>query len=381
VSKQNLELEKARQMVMREIQGEQAVTIVSFLLIGSIPLALLTGAFLLNDERSIHSLHLASHAFAVFITCAGLVSLSVGVIALVYNFITPYNPHFRILHEIARWHWLGIAAPFGIFYPPLLLSPWAALQARFAYEGRFKIARILDAFGDFVAKMSPPCYRNMMMAHRAEIHFHGGDYKKGFAMAETASNAAKALYEKEQSSNNLLCYIVTGSTYAALLGLQERKSEGEHLMDRLVVVRSEIDTLPLQRQAEAFSYLAYGCVHLDQFDRALEFSELAAAAYEKSGRNSPPLAGCIAEHWALAALGKGDVNLADEQARQIQKYWTPVTSKTAERQADSYYVLGKVAEARGQTKLAQEQLAMAIAIRQIRNGDKHPELLKYQRAT
>jgi hypothetical protein len=117
------DLENARKKVMRDIQAEQAVTFISMAIIASIPLALLFGAFLLNDERSIHSLHLFSHQMAVLITCAGLVSLSVGLIALIYNSLTPYNSRFRILHEIARWHWLGIAAPIGIFYPPFLLGP------------------------------------------------------------------------------------------------------------------------------------------------------------------------------------------------------------------------------------------------------------------
>lgn len=384
-----LNLDKARQIVLREVRSEQVTTIlavtVSLFVITILLACVLAGLLFHGAEGFTHSVRQLPHGLAVGMMIVGIIILSAGLLGcfvlvgtILYDSALPYDSRFPLLHETARWLLLLICAPFGVVLPPLILGPWILLQSRFAYQGRFKLACALDVVGNYVIRLSPTYYQNIVAAHRSEIHFHAGNYKLGLEMAAKALAAALAAYDKDTSENNLLSLIVVGSSYAALLGMRGLHNEGEPLMESLISKRDDIDRLPVQRQAEAFSYLAYGCVHLGQAERALVFSELAAASYENSKRNIPPLAGCIAEHWALAALDKGMLDRAEEQALSMQKHWTAVTSKTGERQADSYYVLGQVALAKGQKEFASEQLALAIAIRQIRNGKHHPELLKYE---
>jgi tetratricopeptide (TPR) repeat protein len=384
-----LNLEKARQIVLRDVRSEQLATIVavtfSLFVVTIVFACLLAGLCFHGADGFIHSVRQLPHGLRAGVLIVAIVMLSAGflgtlilVASALYDSLLPYDSRFPLLHETARWLHLLLYAPFGIVFPSLVVGPWIVLQSRFAYQGRFKLARALDGVGHYLIRLSPPYYKNMVAAHCSEIQFHAGNYEVARDMAGKAFDSVMAEYDKDNSENNLLSFIVVGSSYAALEGMSGLKNEATPLMESLICKRDEIERMPVQRQAEAFSYLAYGCVHLGQTERALLFSELAAAAYEKTKRNIPPLAGCIAEHWALAALDKGMLDRAHEQALSMQKHWAAVTSKTAERQADSYYVLGQVALAKGQTKLASEQLSLAIAIRQIRNGMHHPELLKYE---
>jgi tetratricopeptide (TPR) repeat protein len=382
-----LNLEKARQTVLSDVRREQVRTIVALafpvvaiymlLAAGTIAgfLSRRTDGSLLPLDQTAASPALV---VAIAIVFAGWLSCVLLVGIIIYDSLQPYNHRFPLLHETARWLRLILVAPAGIIFPPIILGPWIMLQCRFAYQGRFQLALALDLLAGHAVRMSSACTKNLITAHRAEVHFHAGNYEKGLAMARSVSSAATTAYNAEAVAGNLHALIVVGSTHAALCGLQGLQSEGETVLEGLLALRARADDLMPVRRAEAFSYLAYACIHLGKSEQALELSELAAESLEKSNADHPPLAGCIAEHWALAALDRGNLDCAEEQALAIQKHWRAITDKTAERQADSYFVLGQVALASGQMEEASEQLSLAIAIRQIRNGKNHPELRKYE---
>jgi tetratricopeptide (TPR) repeat protein len=294
----------------------------------------------------------------------GLVIPVIAFVAFVAKFIKKGKSKF--LSELANWLLFALVLPVAWIIPNFAVLLLALLVSEYSFAGRFGMARSVYAFGGFIYWRLSPMLMNLLRVDRAEIDFYQGDVTQAIGLARTAAESAKRLYQQQKDAGSLNCLAIVQSLYARYLALHGLRDDAVPLINELIGLTPELNSLGGAHKAQSFSYIAYAATSTKQFDIALEYSVMANAAYEASTQKSPALTACIAEHWATAALANDDLDLAERKARESIAAWESIIRKTGMRLAEPHRVLGTVLMARGDQEAASEELALARAIVQMR---------------